>query len=118
MPNYISKIRQRFNHREPSKPEHSPYKAPPRKYGLGAQDPIPPDDTAEIDEKRVRVVQQVIGGCLYYARAVDDTILMALSAIASEQAAATENIERKVLKLFFLYFLLLPLARLQWHSGP
>ena len=89
MPNYISKLRHRFNHREPSKPEHSPYKAPPRKYGLGAQDPIPPDDTAKIDEKRVRAVQQVIGGCLYYARAVDDTILMALSAIASEQPAAT-----------------------------
>ena len=29
MPNYINKLRQHFNHREPSKPDHSPYKAPP-----------------------------------------------------------------------------------------
>ena len=93
-----------------------PLKSPPRKYGMGAQDPIPPDDTAKIDKKRVRVVQQVIGGCLYYGRAVDETIIMALSAIASEQAAATENTERKVLKLLN-YLATHPEAKIIFHAS-
>ena len=47
-------------------------------------------------------MQQVIGGYLYYGRAVDDTILPALSAIASEQASATENTEKKSAETFEL----------------
>ena len=42
------------------------------------------------------MVQQIIGGVLYYGRAVDLTVLPALSSIASEQASATENTEKKM----------------------
>ena len=53
---------------------------------------------------------------MYYARAVDDTILMSLSAIAGEQAAATENTERKVLKL--LNYLATHLeAKIRFHAS-
>ena len=75
----------------PRKPQHSPYGVAPKIYGAAAQDTIPEDDTAKIDEKRVKVVQQVIGGVLYYSRAVDLTVLPALSSIASKQASATKN---------------------------
>ena len=47
-------------------------------------------------------IQQVTGTCLYYARAVDATMLVALSAIASEQASPTEETMKKPL-LFLEY---------------
>ena len=100
----------------PTKPEHSAYQAPPRIYGWGAQNTIPPDETNKIDDKQVKVVQQVIGGCLYYGRAVDDTILPALSAIASEQPCATESAEKKVLKLLN-YLATHPEAKVRFHAS-
>ena len=41
-------------------------------------------------------MQQVVGSFLYYARAVDMTVLTALNAIASEQAAPTERTLERV----------------------
>lgn len=89
MPGYISKLRQKFSHKMPARPEHSPYKAPPRVYGAGAQDTVLSDKTAKIDDTQIKIVQQVIGGCLYYRMTMDNTILPALSVIASEQSCAT-----------------------------
>lgn len=91
MPKYVAKILQRFKHKKPSRPQHSPYKAPPKKFGKEAQDPLPDDKSPMVDAKRIKRIQQIIGGVLYYARAVNSTVLMALSAIASEQTRATEK---------------------------
>ena len=79
MPGYIDKLRARYKHEMPNRPQHSPYKAPPKVYGKAAQDTIPDDITAKLDGKRVKAIQQVVGGVLYYARAVDSTVLPALS---------------------------------------
>ena len=51
----------------------------------GAQDPIPEDTTREASKEEIIKVQQVVGRILYYVRAVDLTVLMSLSTIASEQ---------------------------------
>ena len=91
MPGYIDKLLARFEHEKPDKPQHSPHKAPPKTYGTAAQDPIPDDEAPAVDVKRIKRIQQVIGGILYYARAIDMTLLLALSAVASEQSAATET---------------------------
>ena len=45
------------------------------------------------------MVQQIIGGVLYYGRAVDLTVLPALRSIASEQASDVENTEKKCTQL-------------------
>jgi hypothetical protein len=39
-------------------------------------------------------IQQVVGSFLYYARAGDPTILMALSDIATQQSVPTENTKK------------------------
>ena len=44
-------------------------------------------------------MQQVTGVFFFYARAVDSTMLTALSAIASEQATPTENTMKKCKQL-------------------
>ena len=41
--------------------------------------------------KGIQKIQQILGSILYYAQAVDMTVLMALSSIASEQMKATEK---------------------------
>ena len=99
MPGYIDKLRARYQHEMPSQLQHSPYRAPPKVYGAAAHDTIPDDVTVKIDEKRVKAIQQVVGGVLYYARAVDSTVLPAHSSIASEQASATETTEKKAAQL-------------------
>ena len=63
-----------------------------------------------------KVVQQVVGGLLYYARAVDLTILPALSAIASEQTKATEATEARVNQLLD-YVATKPNAKVRYHAS-
>ena len=76
--------------------QHSPYRAQPKIYGAAAQDSMPTDDFPLINDEWKKLVQQIIGGVLCYGRAVDLTVLPALSSIASEQASATENREKNV----------------------
>jgi hypothetical protein len=94
MPGYILKLRAKFDHQKPAKPQNSPHRAPKKQYGKLAQDPIPPNNTPPINAVHIKVIQQVIGGVLYYAQAVDMTVLTALSALASNQASATKNNRR------------------------
>jgi hypothetical protein len=58
-------------------------------YGKDTQAPTPTDDSPLLDDASKKPIQQVVGSFLYYARAVDPTILMALSDIATQQAAPT-----------------------------
>ena len=99
MPGYLNKVRQRFDHKTPPKPQHSPFKPQPRKFGTAAQEPIDDDTTKKIDSERKKRIQQIIGMILYYARAVDLTSLPGLSGIASEQAEATENTEGRTAQM-------------------
>ena len=55
-----------------------------------------------LDKDDKQIVQQVTGIFLYYSRAVDSTILVALSALASEQASPTRKTMEKV-KTFLDY---------------
>ena len=46
-------------------------------------------DSPPVSKEEKVYIQQVVGSFLYYARAIDMTILHALSAIAAEQAKPT-----------------------------
>ena len=48
---------------------------------------------------KTNIVQQVCGSFLYYAIAIDNTILPALSDISLEQSKATTNTAKQVAKL-------------------
>ena len=52
---HVQKIIQRFQHAVPARQQDSPYRAPPRKYGAAAQDPLPEDTSDKINEKRVKI---------------------------------------------------------------
>ena len=116
MVGYVNKLRKRFNHQRPTKPQHSPYKAPKKIFGAGAQDTIAPDESPKLDDTNVKLIQQVIGVCLYYGRAVDDTILPALSALASEQAEATIETMHTIRQLLD-YLATHPDATVRFHAS-
>ena len=48
MPGYIDKVRQRFDHKTPPKPQHSPFKLQPCKFGTAAQEPIDDNKTKKL----------------------------------------------------------------------
>ena len=96
---YTLKNLKKYNHEKPRKPTHCPYEPYPKKYGAAAQDVTPTDESPLLDKEGIKFVQKVVGSFLYLARAIDSTILMALNAIANEQAAPTEATRERVLHL-------------------
>ncbi len=90
MPGYVKKQLLKYEHIMRSV-QHCPYATEPKKYGTEAQSPLPQDDTRKLTDKEIKQLQKIDGSILYYARAVDMTVLMALSSIASEQTKGTER---------------------------
>jgi hypothetical protein len=86
MPGYILKQLQKYKHNCPQCPQHCPYSPLPKQYGSEAQCPLPPDTSPPLSKDDIKHIQCTIRSILYYARALDLTVLMALSTIASEQA--------------------------------
>jgi hypothetical protein len=62
-----------------------------KKNGTDAQAPHPPNSMPKLDAKGIKRVQKIMGSMLFYAMAVDMTVLMALSSIAAEQTKVTEK---------------------------
>ena len=55
----------------------------------------PTDNSAKLSPREIKQVQQIVDTFLFYARAVDPTMLTALSTIATEQAQGTQNTKDK-----------------------
>ena len=92
MPDYIPDALKRFKHERPGKVQLSPHPHTPPNYGAKQQYAKEEVEEPEVSKDEKLFVQQVLGTFLYYARAVDSTMLVTLSAIASEQAAITISI--------------------------
>jgi hypothetical protein len=99
MPGYIKKKLQEYEQVRPAGVQTCPYSPKPKRFGTEARAPLPPDASSRLDTKGVKKVQQIFGSILYYARAVDMTILMALSAIAVEQTMATKKTMQRCTQL-------------------
>ncbi len=91
MPGCIIKQLQKYKHAIPVNPQHCPYTPQPRQYGSKVQWPLPIDTSPPLADANIKHIQCVIGSILYYACAMDLTVLMALSTIANKQAHGTEN---------------------------
>jgi hypothetical protein len=95
MPGYIKQLLLKYKHCMPKKPQHCPYTPAPKQYGPKAQTPLPVDISPKLLPGEIKEIQRIIRSILYYARAVDITVLMALSSIAIEQSKGTTNIMEK-----------------------
>ena len=95
MPGYIAKALAELKHPMPSKRQDSPYPHTPPKYGAKKQFVEGPDVSPLLNEEGKKFIQKANGKFLYYGRGVDPTMLMPLSALASQQAKPTEDTLRK-----------------------
>ena len=96
MPGYCKKAGQRFHHPVPIKPQHQPYPHIARTYGAKQQFVDTEDNSALLSKTDKTFVQEVIGVFLYYARAVDCTMLQALGSLATQQLAPMQNTLLKI----------------------
>ena len=71
------------------KPQLSPHKHRPIHYGATQQLVQPTDTSKPLNEKGIKRIQGIVGALLYVVRAVNNKLLVALSAIGAQQAAAT-----------------------------
>ena len=99
MPGYVEKALQRFEHPAPKRPQDSPHPWTAPVYGAKTQFTAPPDTTPVLPPSARTRIQEIIGTLLFYARAIDDTMLLALNSLASEQTTATETTMDKIVQL-------------------
>ena len=94
MPGYVDHALHKFQHPTPKKPQDSPYPAAVKQYGVKVQLTDPIDTSARLPPHEIKRLQQIIGTFLFYGRAVDPTLLTALSELSSAQATATDATKR------------------------
>jgi hypothetical protein len=75
----------------PNKPQMQPHPHTLPTYGATIQFAKQINQTPLATKEQQKYIQQVIGVLLYYRRAVNSTLLVALSLLASAQAAPTEH---------------------------
>ena len=78
MPNSVRKYLERFQHPIPPLPQHSPYKWLATTYGAKVQYPPNATTAPKLDKRGITHMQSIAGTFLYYSRAVDPKILVAL----------------------------------------
>ena len=99
MPIYVRKALHRFQKILRGGKEYSPHICEPIQYWPKAQYADPLDTGEYLSFKKTNLVQQVCVIFLYYAIAIDNTILPALSDISSEQYKASKNTAKQVTRI-------------------
>jgi hypothetical protein len=74
------------------------------------------DETPPLAAKKCLTIQKVTGSVLYYARAVDSTVLMPINNIATEQTKATEKTQAATNQLLD-YLATHPDATIRYHAS-
>jgi hypothetical protein len=90
MPGYVAKALERFQHTPTRRDEHSPHAWSKPVYVTHPQLTLPVDDTALLPPSALARIQEITGTLLFYARAIDCAMLVALGTIASTQSKGTQ----------------------------
>ena len=99
MPGYTKEALKKFQRPVPPRPENSPYPAPNAKWGPDSQLTAPNDKYKQLGAAAVNRLQQFVGTLIYYARAVDPTMVKALGSLAAQQAEATDTTAKRMTQL-------------------
>jgi hypothetical protein len=82
MPGYITTAFKKYQHAMPTIPQNASYNAAAIQYGTKVQR-VETDTLAPLSKSKIKHVQDIVGTLLYYAWAINPTLLAALSAIAT-----------------------------------
>jgi hypothetical protein len=115
MPGYVSNVLSKFQHDSPKHPQHKPFRYVTPVYGAKTQYATQ-DETPPLTAKQCLNIQKVTVSVLYYARAVDPTVLMPLNDIATEQTNATEKTQAATNQLLD-YLATHPDAIIRYHAS-
>jgi hypothetical protein len=98
MPGYIQRAILRFEHPDPGKTHDAPHAWNAPTYGA-QQQYATLDTTPHVDARAAKTIQEVLGTLLYYAQAIDCTMLVAIGTIATQQASPTKANMRAITDL-------------------
>jgi hypothetical protein len=116
MPGYIKASLHKYQHPAPAHPEHAPHTWNPPIYGAKMQFVNEATPSPALSNKDVNKLQQLTGKLLYYARAVDPTLLMLINVLASEQSNATAVTADKVI-ILLNYCKTHPETKIRYHAS-
>ena len=88
-----------MGHSPPAKPRLSPHKHHKITYDAKEQHTHVALPSPKLDPKGVKHVQEIVGALLFYGRAVDNKLLVAINAIGIQQATAMEATNEAVATL-------------------
>ena len=89
MEGYIEQALLELEHTQPTKPHYAPSRYTMPQFGSRVQY-VQIDQTATLGGDKINFIQKVVGKLLYYARAVDPTMLHAINDISLQSANGTE----------------------------
>jgi hypothetical protein len=112
---YVSNVLCRFQHDAPKHPEHTPSRYVTPVYRAKTQYATT-NETPPLTAQKCVTIQKVTGYVLYYARAVDPTVLMQLNNISTEQTMATEIMQTATNQLLD-YMTTHPDATIRYHAS-
>jgi hypothetical protein len=96
---YVANALQRFCHVPATRIKNAPHAWIPPHYGAHQQITPPPDESDKMDRAGITRLQEVIGVFLFYGRAVDCTMIVALGTLASQQADGTQATAKSITHL-------------------
>ena len=115
MPGYVQAAMRRFDVQRKPKPTHSPALFVAPAYGAKTQYAAH-DDSAPTSPAQTKYIQEVIGTFLYYARAIDSTMIPTLSKLASRQSVPTVSLYADV-QHFLQYAATYPDAEVTYYPS-
>jgi hypothetical protein len=115
MPGYVSNVLSKFQHDAPKHLQHTPSRYVTPVYGAKTQYATK-DETPPLTAQKCLTIQKVTGSVLYYARAVDPTVLMPLNDIAMEQTKVTEKTQDATNQMLD-YLATHPDATIRYHAS-
>jgi hypothetical protein len=99
IPGCIERALQRFQHPTLQRPQHATHAWVKPHYGAKTQHAPLADTSPPLDAADTKRVQEVLGTLLFYARAIDSTMLAAIGSIASQQAKGTKATMEAIIQL-------------------
>ena len=98
MPGYVKDALLEFQHPTPTIPHHSLHQWTAPQYGSTApRTAHPTDDALALNPDESNTVKQLVRNFLYYSRAVDLSMIVALNTITAQQSKVTQETAGKVM---------------------
>jgi hypothetical protein len=116
MPGYVAKALQQFDIQAPNRLQHSPFEWVEPTYSQHVQLIPLADITKPLGAAGTTRLQEIIGVLLYYGRAIDNTILVALGSLAATQTKGTLATSKAAIHLLN-YAASHPNATVRFHAS-